>query len=169
MSTQIHTPVEKNSGKGLLDGVRKDVFIPGIILFGMAAIIGIVNNKALTQSSQAFFVWSLESFGWLYQYVLMSSTILVAIITFSKVGNIKLGGAEAQPKYPFWTWFAMTLTGGVATGIVTWGVNEPLIYYGNVWGELDGLGIKPFTAEAARFAMGRSFYNWTFMPCAAYW
>lgn len=168
MSTQTHTPVEKNSGKGLLDGVRKDVFIPGVILFGIAAIIGIVNNKALTESSQAFFAWSLESFGWLYQYVVMGSTIMVAIITFSKLGNIKLGGADAQPKYPFWTWFAMTLTGGVATGIVTWGVNEPLIYYGNVWGELDALGIKPFTAEAARFAMGRSFYNWTFLPYAIY-
>ena len=51
----------------------------------------------------------------------------------------------------------MTLTGGVATGIVTWGVNEPLIYYGNVWGELDQLGIKPFTPEAAQFAMKFEF------------
>lgn len=148
--------------------IRWDVFIPGIILFGIAAIVGITNNKALTASSQAFFNWSLDSFGWLYQYVVMGSTILVAIIALSKVGNIRLGGKDAKPKYPFWTWFAMTLTGGVATGIVTWGVNEPVIYYGNVWGELDQLGIQPFSPEAARFAMGRSFYNWTFMPYAIY-
>ncbi len=148
--------------------IRWDVFIPGIILFGIAAIVGITNNKALTASSQAFFNWSLDSFGWLYQYVVMGSTVLVAIIALSKVGNIRLGGKDAKPKYPFWTWFAMTLTGGVATGIVTWGVNEPVIYYGNVWGELDQLGIQPFSPEAARFAMGRSFYNWTFMPYAIY-
>lgn len=148
--------------------IRWDVFIPGIILFGIAAIIGVVNNAALTGASQKFFFWSLDTFGWLYQYVVMGCTILVAILTFSKVGNIKLGGKDAEPKYPFWTWFAMTLTGGVATGIVTWGVNEPIIYYGNVWGELDGLGIEPFTEEAARFAMARSFYNWTFMPYAIY-
>lgn len=66
------------------------------------------------------------------------------------------------------TWFAITLTGGVATGIVSWGVNEPLIYYGNVCGELDGLGIEPNSVEALRFAIGRSFYNWTFVPYALY-
>ena len=31
--------------------------------------------------------------------------------------------------------------GGIATGRI-WGVNEPLIYYGNVWGELNQLGIE---------------------------
>lgn len=150
------------------DAIRWDVFVPGIVLFAIAAIVGITNNQALTKASMAFFNWSLESFGWLYQYVVTGCTILVAVFLFSKVGNIRLGGKDAKPKYPFWTWFAMTLTGGVATGIVTWGVNEPLIYYGNVWGELDGLGIEPFSAEAARFAMGRSFYNWTAMPYAIY-
>ncbi|MDO5689606.1 MAG: BCCT family transporter, partial [Tissierellia bacterium] len=51
---------------------------------------------------------------------------------------------------------------------VTWGVNEPLIYFGNIYGELSQLGIEPFSAEAARFAMARSFYNWTFFPYAIY-
>ena len=62
----------------------------------------------------------------------------------------------------------MTLTGGIATGIVTWGVNEPLIYYGNVWGELNQLGIEAGTPNAAIFAMARTFYNWTFVPYAIY-
>ncbi len=165
MSTNTNPPKKASLGK---EDIRWDVFIPGIILFAIAAIVGVTNNQALTSASMAFFNWSLESFGWLYQYVVTGCTILVAVIAFSKVGNIRLGGKDAQPKYPFGTWFAMTLTGGVATGIVTWGVNEPLIYYGNVWGELDTLGIEPFSAEAARFAMGRSFYNWTFMPYAIY-
>lgn len=165
MSTNTNPPKKASLGK---EDIRWDVFIPGIILFAIAAIVGVTNNQALTSASMAFFNWSLESFGWLYQYVVMGCTVLVAVIAFSKVGNIRLGGKDAQPKYPFGTWFAMTLTGGVATGIVTWGVNEPIIYYGNVWGELDTLGIEPFSAEAARFAMGRSFYNWTFMPYAIY-
>lgn len=37
----------------------------------------------------------------------------------------------------------MTLTGGIATGLITYGVNEVLIYYGNIYGELDGYGITP--------------------------
>lgn len=148
--------------------IRWGVFLPAFIFIAGAAIVGIVNNTALANGAWAFFDWSLQSFGWLYQIATVVCLIVVFVIMFSKLGNVRLGGKDAQPKYKFWTWFAMTLTGGVATGIVTWGVNEPLIYYGNVWGELDALGIEPFTAEAARFAMGRSFYNWTFIPYATY-
>ena len=38
--------------------------------------------------------------------------------------------------------------------IVNWGINEPMVYFGNVYGELDALGIQPGTLEAARFAIG---------------
>ncbi len=62
----------------------------------------------------------------------------------------------------------MTLTGGIATGLITYGVNEVLIYYGNIYGELDGYGITPLTQEAELFSMGRCFYNWTFIPYAMY-
>ena len=96
------------------------------------------------------------------------SVLVIAIVTFSKLGDIRIGGADAKPEYPFGTWFAMTLTGGIAVGIVNWGINEPLIYYGNVYGELDNLGIQAGTQEAARFALGRCFYNWTFVPYAIY-
>ena len=41
-------------------------------------------------------------------------------------------------------------------------------YFGNVYGELDALGIQPGTLEAARFAIGRCFYNWTFVPYSFY-
>ncbi len=47
----------------------------------------------------------------------MASVVLVAVVTFSKLGKMRIGGKEAKPKYSFWTWFAMTLTGGIATGI----------------------------------------------------
>ncbi|WP_138160488.1 BCCT family transporter [Peptoniphilus catoniae] len=148
--------------------VRWGVFIPGFILMFTAAIIGIVNNQALSTISNNIFKWSLDNFGWLYQIITIFVLILTLTIMFSKVGSIRLGGKDAKPRFSFMTWFAMTLTGGVATGIVTWGVNEPIIYYGNVWGELDKLGIEPFSEEALRFAMGRCFYNWTFPPYAIY-
>lgn len=166
MSTEVK--VKEKQQQDMKKNIRWSVFIPGFVIFAIAAIVGVTNNKALTEASQQFFNWSLDNFGWLYQLVVMASTILVAVICFSKIGNIRLGGKDAKPKFPFMVWFAMTLTGGVATGIVTWGVNEPLIYFGNVYGELDQLGITPFTNEAAQFAMGRSFMNWTFFPYAIY-
>lgn len=148
--------------------IRWEVFIPAYLVIGGAAVLGIVNKDALTKNVMAFFFWSLQTFGWLFQLTVMISFAFMAYMMFSKHGNMRLGGKNAKPKFSFGTWFAMTLTGGVATGIVTWGVNEPLIYYGNVWGELNTLGIEPNTTEAAVFAMARSFYNWTFVPYAIY-
>ncbi|NLD04899.1 MAG: BCCT transporter [Synergistaceae bacterium] len=159
---------QKRNTPDIKKGIRWEVFIPAFLVVAIAAIVGIVDKAALTKASNLFFFWSLDSFGWLYQIAIMASFVLVAVVTFSKIGKMRIGGKDAKPKYSFSTWFAMTLTGGIATGIVTWGVNEPLIYYGNVWGELDKLGIPAKTSEAAVFAMARSFYNWTFVPYAIY-
>lgn len=159
---------EKKSFLGGKHEIRWEVFIPAYLVIGGAAVLGIVNKDALTKNVMAFFFWSLQNFGWLFQLTVMAAFVFTAIMMFSKYGDIKLGGKNAKPKFGFWTWFAMTLTGGVATGIVTWGVNEPLIYFGNVWGELNTLGIEPNSTNAAIFAMARSFYNWTFVPYAIY-
>lgn len=147
---------------------RWNVFIPCFLVIGGAAILGVVNNAWLTEVTKGIFTWSLDSFGWLYQIVAMVTLVLVALLAFSKIGKIRLGGPDARSKYSFGSWFAMTLTGGIATGLITYGVNEVLVYFGNIYGELDGYGIQPFTDEASYFAMGRCFYNWTVIPYAMY-
>ena len=107
--------------------IRWSVFIPCFLVIGGAAILGIVNNEWLTAVTNKIFSWSLSSFGWLYQMVAMVTLVLVALLAFSKIGNIRFGGSEAKAKYSFGAWFAMTLTGGIATGLITYGVNEVLI------------------------------------------
>lgn len=138
------------------------------ILILLAAAVGVAAPDLLLSFTKRFFDWSLQSFGWLYQWLSVIALVIVMIIAFSRIGTIRLGGKNAKPAYSFGRWFAMALTGGIAAGIVTWGVNEPLVYMGNVYGELNQLGIKPNTHEAAIFAMGRCFYNWSFVPYAMY-
>ncbi|MBM6825108.1 BCCT family transporter [Veillonella magna] len=157
-----------NEKKGLLSQIRWEVFIPSFLLVAGAAVMGLLNNDKLAAWSKLFFSWSLDHFGWLYQLVVTFTCLLVLYLMLSKAGSIRFGGKNAKPKYSFWLWFAMSLTGGVATGIVTWGVNEPLIYLGNIYGELDGYGIAPFTTEAAVFSMARNFHNWTILPYSVY-
>ena len=148
--------------------IRWNVFIPCFLVIGGAALLGIVNNQWLTAVTNGIFSWSLSTFGWLYQIVAMVTLLLAVLLTFTKVGKIRFGGPEAKAKYSFGSWFAMTLTGGIATGLITYGVNEVLIYFGNIYGELDASGIQPLSEEASWFAMGRCFYNWTFIPYAMY-
>jgi choline-glycine betaine transporter len=142
-------------------GIRWDVFIPCFLVIGGAAILGVVNNAWLTKVTQAIF-------GWLYQWAALGTLILITLLAFSPVGKIRFGGPQAKAKFSFGAWFAMTLTGGIATGLITYGVNEPLIYYGSIYGELKETGVAPFSVEASFFAMARCFYNWTFIPYAMY-
>ncbi|OGO78838.1 MAG: BCCT transporter [Clostridiales bacterium GWB2_37_7] len=157
----VHSEVDNKT-------IKKGVFWPSFIVVGGATILGVVNNKLLVDIASKFFDWSLSSFGWLYQIISIVALLLVGIITFSKFGKIRFGGSDAKPKYAFMTWFAMALTGGIATGIVVWGVNEPLIYFANLYGEMEKTGVAAGSPMAAVFALGRVFYNWTFIPYAMY-
>lgn len=148
--------------------IRHSVFWPSLIVVGGAAAIGLLNNELLSEIAKNYFSFSLDSFGWLYQVVSIITLIFAVLVTFSKVGNVRFGGKDAKPKFSFMKWFAMALTGGIATGIVTYGVNEPIIYLGNIYGELNTIGITPKTSSAALFSIARCFYNWTFIPYAMY-
>lgn len=149
-------------------GVRSEIFWPSFTIIGGAALLGIVNNKLLTQIASTTFEWSLTNMGWLYQLISVVALVMATVITFSKFGSIVIGGKDAKPKFSFYSWFAMALTGVIATGIITYGVNEPIIYFGNIYGEITQLGLQPGSAEVVWFSIGRCFYNWTFFPYAIY-
>lgn len=149
-------------------GLRSEIFWPSFVTVGGAVLLGVFNNKLLTQIASTVFDWSLTGMGWVYQLISVITLLMVTIITFSKYGSIVIGGKEARPKYSFYSWFAMSLTGVIATGIITYGVNEPIIYLGNIYGETTSLGLSPGSKEIIWFAVGRCFYNWSFFPYAMY-
>lgn len=148
--------------------VRWGVFIPMFIFIFVAVLVGIFKNELLLAKSREFFDWSLLSFGWLYQWISMIALVLVAVLAFSKYGDIRIGGKDAVAKTSFTKWFAMALSSGIATGLIVYGVNEPIIYFGNVYGELNAVGVEPGTHKTAMWAMARVFYNWGFIPYAMY-
>ena len=148
--------------------LKRSVFIPAFLIVLLAVIIGLVNNELLVSVARQLFYLSLSDFGWLYQLLAISTLGVTAFIFFSKAGNIRLGGANAKPTFSLAATFAMALTGGIATGVVTYSVNEPIIYLGNVYGEIGNQSFEPNSGEAAIFALARSFHNWSFIPYAMY-
>lgn len=148
--------------------LNRSVFIPAFAIILLAVTIGLANNELLVSVARQLFYLSLSDFGWLYQLLAVAALGVTAYIFFSKVGNIRLGGENAKPTFSMTTTFAMALTGGIATGVVTYSVNEPIIYLGNVYGEIGGQAFEPSSAEAAIFALARSFHNWSFIPYAMY-
>jgi choline-glycine betaine transporter len=144
------------------------VFIPAFTIILLAVIVGLVDNAALVSVAKKIFYFSLSDFAWLYQLLAFSALAVTAYIFCSKAGDIRLGGAHAKPAFSMASTFAMALTGGIATGVVTYSVNEPIIYLGNVYGEIGNQSFAAGSAEAAVFALARSFHNWSFIPYAMY-
>lgn len=143
-------------------------FYFAVVIVGLAAITGLVNNELLVEIFHRIFDISLEHLGWVYQLMMMASLIVVTLITFSRAGSIRIGGKDAVPKYSFGSWFAMTLTGGIATGIIVGGVSEPITYFENLYGELDALGIEAGSTQAGIFAISRCFYHWGLVPYSTF-
>lgn len=148
--------------------VRKSVFIPSFCFVLGAGVVGLVDNELLIKRFRSAFEWAYANMSWLFEWIVAAAFVLCALLMVSKVGDIRIGGKDAKPKYPFWTWFCMTLTGGIGASIVSSGIAQPIAFFSSVWGELEGYGIEPGSTEAMLFAMGRSLHEWTFYPYAFY-
>lgn len=148
--------------------LRKGVFFPAFLLVLGAGVVGLVNNKLLINCFQAVFNWSYVNLSWMYQFIMAALFVLCCLLLFSRKGDLRIGGKDAKPKYSFWTWFAMSLTGGIGASIVSSGVSQPITFLESVWGELEGYGIEPGSSEAVLFALGRTFHEWAFFPYAFY-
>lgn len=148
--------------------VRLSVFIPAFGIVLAAGIIGLVDNEWLISFFQGMFEGAYTNFGWMFQLITVALVVLCAVMLFSRIGNIKIGGKDAEPKFSFWSWFAMSLTGGIGASLVSSSISQPITFFESVWGELDGYGIEPGSVEAALFALGRTFHEWSFFPYAFY-
>lgn len=149
-------------------GLKAGVFFPVFAIVIVSVVVGLVDNALLVKTAKSLFYFSLSDFGWLYQLIAISALGITTFVFFSRVGRIRLGGPDAKPKFSMASNFAMALTGGIATGVVTYSVNEPIIYLGNVYGEIGQQSFAAGSGEAAIFALARSFHNWSFIPYAIY-
>lgn len=148
--------------------IRHSVMWPTFLCICAAGIYGLCSGEKLAGVFGTIFDRSMDGLTWLYQLAVTAAFVLVALLTFSRTGRIRIGGKEAKPQYGFFRWFAISLTSGIATGIITYGVSQPVIYFDSIYGELDALSIAPGSAEAATFALARVMHEWTFVPYAVF-
>lgn len=145
--------------------VRKSIMIPMTLIFFFVIIIGVIKPNMLYNIENNIVTWATKSFGWLFQLSAVFFLIICLWIMFSKYGSIKLGGKDAQPTMSYWNWFCISLTAGIGTGILFWGIAEPITHFMN---PPEFMGILPGSESAAMFAMNTSFTHWTFYPYSMY-
>ena len=119
-----------------------------------ARILGVVNNAWLTKVTSAIFGWSLETFGWLYQWVALGTLLLITNLGIFSPGQDSLRRAPCQGKIFLWRL--------VCHDAYRWNCNWPHYlwcqwtyhYLGNIYGELEGSGIEPYSQVSCLFFHG---------------
>lgn len=130
-----------------------------------AVLFSLWRGAAFVAAETAINDWILRHASPLFALAGIGFLALLLFVALSPLGGCVIGGDKATPILPRWRWFAVTLCTTIATGILFWGVAEPLFHLNDPPALL---GLAPGSDAAASFAMSTMFLHWTLTPYAIY-
>ncbi len=135
---------------------KNPVFSISAAVIGVLVVLGAAMPERFGAVADRMYEFTTRSFGWFYLLVVFALIVFLIGLAISKYGAIRLGGDEERPDYPFFTWIGMLFSAGFGVGLVFYGVAEPMSHYISA----PVSGVQPSSEEAARLAMGYSFFHW---------
>ncbi|MGG0644819.1 BCCT family transporter [Sporosarcina gallistercoris] len=135
---------------------KNPVFVISASVIFILVLLGAVMDEKFGAVADHLYEFTTKSFGWFYLLVVFALVIFLIGLAISKYGAIRLGGDDERPEFPFFTWIGMLFSAGFGVGLVFYGVAEPMSHYINA----PVSGVEAGTDEAARLAMGYSFFHW---------
>ena len=136
-----------------------------IAAFIALTIFGPQFGVPITEGYNWLFGFIGDTFGWFYLLVVNVFIVVLLYFAFSKYGNIKIGGVEAEKEFSDFSWMAMLFSAGMGIGLMFFSVLEP-VYYFNTPPAF--FGVESGTQGAAAAAMAQTFFHWGFHPWAIY-
>lgn len=134
--------------------------MPFILIMALAGYLFIFPEQANGVISDVRFFFG-DTLGSYYLIIGVGVLIISLFLSFSKYGNIVLGGQNEKPKYNFFTWGAMMFTCGLAADILFYSFAEWVMYATNPHiAEMGG----SITEWAGVFPL----FHWSFIPWAFY-
>ena len=142
-----------------MKGLKPIVFFPPVLLLLSSAIFSLIDLDAFLYTVKSAKDWIIQYFGWLFLWGTFSFLIVLVLAFFSPISKKRIGGPEAKPFLNRWQWFSITLCTTIATGILFWGIAEPVfhLHYG-----------PPGVKNPQAFAMSTMFFHWTIIPYGIY-
>ena len=140
---------------------------PTVFMGSAALVVGfVIFGGGFTSLAADVFeqlqAWIANLFGWYYKLLVTVLMVLALVVVASPAGRIKLGKPDDEPEFGYFGWFAMLFAAGMGTGLVFWGVAEPLHHY------LEPNHAEPRTTASSMEAMRYAFFHWGLHPWAIY-
>lgn len=145
--------------------IRYNIFLPSFILIICTIIFSMLDNTKFIEITTYAKDMMITKFGWLFSITGIICLLCIVLAYFSPLGNIKIGGKNASPFMKKSSCVFIILCTTIAAGILFWGTSEPIYHLSS---PPESLGIKPFSPQAAKYAMETMYLHWTFMPYAFY-
>lgn len=143
--------------------LAKGVFYPSIIILVGLVGTALLFPEQLNAATQVISDTLVNATGWYYILIVAALTVFVAVLAFSRKGEVVLGKDEDEPEHSLPSWFAMLFAAGMGIGLVFFGVAEPLTHFAT-----PQPGVSLETAARAKDAMATTFLHWGLSAWAIY-
>ena len=139
------------------------VFRVSIALVALLVLIAGMAPGPFNALMQAGLTQVVRATGWLYLLVVFLALLFMLYLAFGRLGQLRIGGEDAEPDFSRGSWLAMLFAAGMGIGLVFWGAAEPISHYVH-----PPEGLEPQSTAAARAAMRYAFFHWGLHPWAVY-
>src|SRR5690606_11205743 len=131
------------------------MYVSAAIVLSLA-VIGAIWPGTFGTVAQDLLLFTTVNFGWFYLLTVFGMIVFLIGLALSRWGTIRLGSDQSRPEFGFFSWIAMLFSTGFGAGLVFWGVAEPMSHFFTPPFNTT----EPLSVEAARQAMGYSFFHW---------
>ena len=100
-----------------------------LALCGGIAVWGVVAPESMTGAAQGLVNYVLNALDWFYLLLCTIFLVIMLVLAFSKYGKIKLGHDDEVPEFSTGSWVAMLFAAGMGSGLLFWGVAEPIYHF----------------------------------------
>jgi len=144
--------------------VHNPVFAISALLAILVVIAALLYQDRAAEILESLRIWTTSAFDWFFLIAVNIFVLFSLVVAVSPLGRIRLGGADATPRYGYADWLAMLFAAGVGIGLMFFGVLEPVTHTLN-----PPLGIDSVDTEAAKAAgMSAAIFHWGLHAWAVY-
>ncbi|MDL2226200.1 BCCT family transporter [Deltaproteobacteria bacterium OttesenSCG-928-M10] len=130
----------------------------------LAAVLPLMFMSAQISATISWLFGILTSdYAWFFLLFGIMSFVSALIFAFTRYGDIRIGGPDAQPHYSRFSWISMNLCACLASGILVFGTVEWMYYVTGTPHE-----IEPYSTRAYEYAAAYGLFHWGFSAWAIY-
>jgi len=145
-----------------------DFHNPVFIVSALLAVAVVIGTLLFLEQAAVLFAeiraWITVTFDWFFMIAANIIVVFCFWVAWSKLGRVRLGGRDAEPRYGYPGWLAMLFAAGVGIGLMFFGVLEPVTHTINT-----PIGVNPADTEKARaVGMSAAIFHWGLHAWAIY-